>query len=146
MESFPPHCNLSISLEMWYFLHISQFWDFYKMETTVTMQEMLFFFLVVVLGFELRALYLLGRSSTAGTMPPALFALIILDIGSCFLPRPAWTSIFLCYTSRGLPFPASFCSDGVLKAGQEPQSSRSISTSQVTRIMGVSHQHPTSLT
>jgi hypothetical protein len=38
-----------------------------------------------VLGFEFRA------SSTASAMPPALFALVILEVGSCFLSRPAWT-------------------------------------------------------
>jgi hypothetical protein len=28
-------------------------------------------------------------------MPPALFALVILETGSCFMSRPAWTVIFL---------------------------------------------------
>jgi hypothetical protein len=35
------------------------------------------------------------RHSTAWTMPPALCALVILEIGSPFLPRPAWTAILL---------------------------------------------------
>jgi hypothetical protein len=30
---------------------------------------------------------------------PALFALVILEIGSCFLPEQAWTMILLLYTS-----------------------------------------------
>jgi hypothetical protein len=48
-----------------------------------------------VVGFKLRALCLLGRHSTAWATPLALFALIILEIGSCFLPRAAWTMILL---------------------------------------------------
>jgi hypothetical protein len=52
------------------------------------------FFLVVVLRFELRALCL-----QVLYMPPALFALVILEIGSCFLPRPV-TVILLFYTSH----------------------------------------------
>jgi hypothetical protein len=45
--------------------------------------KMLDFFLVV-LGFELKTLHLLGRHSTGWAMPPALSALIILEIESCF--------------------------------------------------------------
>jgi hypothetical protein len=36
----------------------------------------------VVLGFELGIWHLLGRCSNTGAMPPALFALVILGIGS----------------------------------------------------------------
>jgi hypothetical protein len=54
---------------------------------------------VAALGFELRASHLLGRHSTAGGMPSALFALGILEIGSCFclfvLPRLVWVAILL---------------------------------------------------
>jgi hypothetical protein len=32
-------------------------------------------------------------------MAPALFALVILEIGSCFLPRVTWTAVFLFYAS-----------------------------------------------
>jgi hypothetical protein len=32
-------------------------------------------------------------------MPPALFALIILELGSHFLCRPVWTTILLFYAS-----------------------------------------------
>jgi hypothetical protein len=35
-------------------------------------------------------------------MPPALFALVTLETGSCFWPRPVWTTILL--------FSASHCS------------------------------------
>jgi hypothetical protein len=31
-------------------------------------------------------------------MPPALFALVVLEIGSYFLSRPAWTAILLFYS------------------------------------------------
>jgi hypothetical protein len=33
------------------------------------------------------------RCSTVSAIPPAIFALVILEIGSHFLLRPAWTSI-----------------------------------------------------
>jgi hypothetical protein len=33
-------------------------------------------------------------------MPPALFAVVILGIESCFLPRLTWTSILLFYASH----------------------------------------------
>jgi hypothetical protein len=36
----------------------------------------------------------------AWSMPPALLALVILEIGSCFLPRLAWISILLFYPSH----------------------------------------------
>jgi hypothetical protein len=53
----------------------------------------------VVLKFEHRASFLLGRCSTAWATPPAYFALIILETGSHFWPRPAWTVILLFDTS-----------------------------------------------
>jgi hypothetical protein len=42
---------------------------------------------LAVLGFEPRALHLLGRQSTGWAVPLALFALVNLEIGSCSLPR-----------------------------------------------------------
>jgi hypothetical protein len=42
-----------------------------------------------VLGFELRASHLLDRTSTTLATSSAVFALVILKIGSCSLPRPA---------------------------------------------------------
>jgi hypothetical protein len=39
-------------------------------------------FLNFVLGFELRALYFLGKSSTTWAMPPTLFALVNFWVGS----------------------------------------------------------------
>jgi hypothetical protein len=48
-----------------------------------------------VLGFALRASHLLVRCSTAWGTPPALFALAVLEVGSCFWPRPAQTTVLL---------------------------------------------------
>jgi hypothetical protein len=42
-----------------------------------------------------RALCLLGRCSTTWATPPALSALIVFEIGSCFMPESGWTVIFL---------------------------------------------------
>jgi hypothetical protein len=41
-------------------------------------------------------------SGLQGRLPPplALFALIVLEIGSHFLPKQAWTAIFLFYASH----------------------------------------------
>jgi hypothetical protein len=47
-----------------------------------------------VLGIEL-ALCLLGRRSTTWASLPALFVLVIFEIGSHFIPRLAWTVILL---------------------------------------------------
>jgi hypothetical protein len=53
------------------------------------------FFFWMVLGFKLSTLNLLGRHPTTWVMPPALFALVIFQIGSCCLcldqPGP-WSS------------------------------------------------------
>jgi hypothetical protein len=48
---------------------------------------------LAVQEFELRALRLLGRHSMSCTTPPVLFALVILELGPCFLPRWAWTVV-----------------------------------------------------
>jgi hypothetical protein len=44
-------------------------------------------FLFAVLGFELKASHLQGRGSTPSAMPPALFALVIFDIGFSLLSQ-----------------------------------------------------------
>jgi hypothetical protein len=49
----------------------------------------------VVLEVELRVSHLLGRCSTTSAMPPALFALVISEIGSHFVPRSDCTVILL---------------------------------------------------
>jgi hypothetical protein len=41
----------------------------------------------------------LGRHSTTWATPPALFALVTLELGSCILPRHTWTTILLFYAS-----------------------------------------------
>jgi hypothetical protein len=49
----------------------------------------------VILGFELRALHLVGWCSKHLSQASSHFYLVILEIGSCFLPRSAWTIILL---------------------------------------------------
>jgi hypothetical protein len=46
-----------------------------------------FFGGAAVLGFELRALRLVGRHWIAWATPPARFSLVVSEIRSCFLPR-----------------------------------------------------------
>jgi hypothetical protein len=53
---------------------------------------------LVILGFELRALHLLGRYSTSWLMPPVLLFLVIFEMESCFLPKQVWTTVLLFYT------------------------------------------------
>jgi hypothetical protein len=54
---------------------------------------------LIVLGFELRALLLLGKCSTIWFTFPALFTLVIFsDRVSCFLPGPAYHQNLLIYT------------------------------------------------
>jgi hypothetical protein len=55
----------------------------------------LHFFFLEVLGFDRRTLCWLGRHSTSWTMPVALFALVIFEVGSYFLPWVAWTVIIV---------------------------------------------------
>jgi hypothetical protein len=60
-----------------------------------------FFFLVwgTVLRFEFRAFLLLGKHSTAGTMPPDLFCSGYLLLEYPFLSRPAKITSLLFYAS-----------------------------------------------
>jgi hypothetical protein len=53
-----------------------------------------FFFPLMVLGFELRASLLIALYHLSHSCCP-FFVLIIFEIGSCFMPRPVWTIIFL---------------------------------------------------
>jgi hypothetical protein len=56
---------------------------------------------LLVLGFELRTLSGLGKCYTACIMPPALFALVVLEIGLAFSPGwPRSRSSFF-YASHG---------------------------------------------
>jgi hypothetical protein len=59
----------------------------------------LFSFFLGGTGVWTQGLHLLGRHSLVWATPPALFTLIILEIGSCFLLRQAWTVILLFYIS-----------------------------------------------
>jgi hypothetical protein len=70
--------------------------------------------LVLLLEFELRASCLLG--STALAIPLSPFGLVIvLEIGLCFLPRPAWTVTLLSLGCHHAQFFFFFCQDGVLQ-------------------------------
>jgi hypothetical protein len=40
-------------------------------------------------------LYFLRSHSTTWAIPPALFVLVIFEIGACFLPRLVWTAVML---------------------------------------------------
>jgi hypothetical protein len=60
--------------------------------STAQSQIILFFFFLMILGFELRASCLLGKHYAT---PPALCVLVIFEIGFHFMPRLAWTAIFL---------------------------------------------------
>jgi hypothetical protein len=55
----------------------------------------LFCFVFVVLEVELSASHLLGRCSTTWVMPPALFVLVVSEIGSQFMSGLPYTMILL---------------------------------------------------
>jgi hypothetical protein len=94
-----------------------------------------------------------GRCSVDWTIPPALFFPVILDIGSCFLHRLAWTAILLFCTSHHC------CNDTYVPVcsvffhwdkvswtfcpGWPQTATLQISASQVAKIIGVSHLYPT---
>jgi hypothetical protein len=52
-------------------------------------------FFFMVLGFELRASCLLLQALYGVSHAPSPFALVTFEIGSCFLPKPAWTMTLL---------------------------------------------------
>jgi hypothetical protein len=54
---------------------------------------------LAVLRLEFGVLHLVGRHSTTWSIPPALCAVVILEIEYYFLPRPVWISILLFYIS-----------------------------------------------
>jgi hypothetical protein len=76
-------------------------WGYLLWVNSLPIDIMWHFHCFLALGFELRTLHLLGRCSIAWAIPPALFTLIILEMGSCFLPRSAWTMTFPIYASQG---------------------------------------------
>jgi hypothetical protein len=80
---------------------LASIWDLPNISFLGTwFMEEFFFFWWQLLGFQLRALCLLSWHSTTWTKPPALFALVILEIGFCFLCPGVWTLIFLFYSSH----------------------------------------------
>jgi hypothetical protein len=62
--------------------------------------DWIFVVCLAVLGLELRVLHLLGRISSAWITPSALLTLVILEMGSSILFRPAWTVTLPCYASH----------------------------------------------
>jgi uncharacterized membrane protein len=52
-------------------------------------------FILVVVGFEVWAVYLLGRCYNHPSHTPQPFGLVIMEKRSHFLPRAAWSSSFL---------------------------------------------------
>jgi hypothetical protein len=73
-------------------------------------QPLAFFFLVMVLGFELTASQLQDRHSTVWVMPPAIYTLVIFQIGSYFTwwwPRTQ-LSYFMLSTVTGITTSSSF--------------------------------------
>jgi hypothetical protein len=89
---------------------------------TVDLLGLLFVCLFVWYRVWTQGSHLLDRNSTTWATPPALSALVILEIGSHFLTRTSWTSILLFYTfhsswdDRCTPIcPAFFPRYGVLQ-------------------------------
>jgi hypothetical protein len=98
------------------------------------------FCFAVLLGFELRASWLLGRCSTTWATPPAVFMLITFEMWSHFIPGPAWTAIFLFM----LPYVAGMigvhhCAQPNFFLGWPRTSISSTSASQGARIMALSY-------
>jgi hypothetical protein len=72
---------------------LPQFLECWNLKACATMPSYSFFiflsfFFFMILGFELRQCTLLGRQSAIWAMPPALFALVIFQRGSCFYAQP----------------------------------------------------------
>jgi hypothetical protein len=74
--------------------------NLFKSVVDFTLRAYPIFVCLVVLGLKLRASHLRGRHSTTWDTLPALFALIILEIGSPFLSMLAWIAILLFYASH----------------------------------------------
>jgi hypothetical protein len=82
LDSFGIPSHLSTIPLSLYFISMSSWapYSFHYSKITI-------FSFLVVLGFEFRASWLLGKLSNTWTMTPALFPLFIFEIGFCFLPR-----------------------------------------------------------
>jgi hypothetical protein len=106
-----------------------------------------------LLGFELRALCLLGRHSTAWIMLPALFNLIIFEIGTFCLGQPGLLSPY--YTLSLVDEMTGACNCVQLLVEMWvlwtfcpdcPQTTiLPILASQIATIIGISHEHLTLL-
>jgi hypothetical protein len=88
-------CDEKFELVSDFEIHIDELYYPYSWESFFHFMWRFFVYSLVVLGFELSVLSLVGRHSITLVMPPTLFALVILEIGSHFLPRPVLTMIFL---------------------------------------------------
>jgi hypothetical protein len=109
-----------------------------------------------VLEFELRFPHWLGKCSTTWAMPPVLFALVILEIGSWLLSRPAWTvhnppilcSLQLLGWQVHTTMPNYWLGWGLTnflpRAGLEPWSSWSHPPKELG-LLGISHWSPTGI-
>jgi hypothetical protein len=128
-------------------------------ETIVSIILFLLFFFSWVggTGVELRAWCLVGGHCTTWAITPALFALVILDLGSHFLLRPALTTVLVFYASccscddrHAPPCPAFSIEMGSCELCCSPHPTpqkncpRTVtlqsSASQVGRIIGLNHQ------
>jgi hypothetical protein len=98
--------------------------------------------------FELRTWYFLGKRSTTVATLPARSAPVIFDTGSCFMPRPAWTAVFLfvlpwvASDDRCTPLQTAFGWDGVFWTFYPDWLQTAIlqlSAFQAVRIIGLSH-------
>jgi hypothetical protein len=73
--------------------------DSHKLYISLDIYNCLFIYIYIFPGFELRASCLLaGAIRPQLCLQPALFALVILEIGSYVLPRPTWIESLLLYS------------------------------------------------
>jgi ABC-type uncharacterized transport system permease subunit len=86
---FLPSIFVPPDLQLTKYLFPEHIKDFYNWTTK---RQVMKYFILAVLVFELRALYLLGRFSATWAIPPVLLALVILEIGSHFFP-PGWPGL-----------------------------------------------------
>jgi hypothetical protein len=138
-----------LHLLVWIFGYCFHQWTD-RFENTMSIFSLSLSLFLVVLGFELGFSWLLGRSSIIWAMPPAFFALVILELESHFLSQLAWIIILLFYTSwphwddRCAPPHPAISWDGVLKTVCQGWPGTAIFqnlVSQIASITGVSHCH-----
>jgi hypothetical protein len=83
------HLNTGLPLPHWIYIHIERIYVYIHTHTHTHTHTYNFFFFC-----ELRASCLLGRTLSLEPCPPTLQPfLVIFKIRSCFMHRPAWTSI-----------------------------------------------------